>query len=243
MNPDPGPKFEHVRNIVLVRHGQTPANAADRTGRFFDTAADIALLDGKPDHELPLTDKGREQARRIGRRIRTEWRIDRFDYYYDSGYRRAMDTLDLALEAFPASERDENKRRSHLDLRERDTGYPYVLTVQEGRTLFPWWERYEQLVGPVYARPPGGESIADAWQRVHMFLNSVRRARAGKDILVVTHGRLMVGFKYWLEKTPARDINRLFAEHKDIENGEAWWYHREPADRSFTLRGRLVPGD
>lgn len=243
MNDNSVTEYQHVRNIVIVRHGQTPANAAGRTGRFFNTAGDIALLAGRPDHELPLTEKGREQARLIGRLIRERWEFGQFNYYYDSGYRRAIETLDLVLEAFPETERAEGKRRSHLDLRERDAGYPYALTVHEGRNLFPWWERYELLVGPVYARPPGGESIADAWQRVHIFLNSVRRARAGKDVLLVTHGRLMVGFKYWLEKTPARDIDRLFAECKDINNGEAWWYQRDPTDTRYDFKGKLVPGE
>jgi broad specificity phosphatase PhoE len=233
--------MEHPRNIVLVRHGETPANAADRTGRFFDTAKDIAMLGGKADHELPLTEQGRRQAQRIGLMMAERWPFRRFDVCYDSGFLRSIETLDLVLEAYPGQSDAGCERVSHLDLRERDTGYPYFLTLDEGRRLFPWWERYEQLVGPIYSRPPGGESIADAWLRVHMFLNSVRRSRQGQDLLVVSHGRIMLGFKYWIERHPAKDANRLYAEHEKIANGTAWWYRRTDDDKAYRLEGVLVP--
>lgn len=236
-------RFRHPRSIVIVRHGETLSNTAGRKGRLWLNEKERAKLCGLADHELPLTKAGQEQARSIGRLIRREWGFDRFNIYYDSGYRRSIETLELLLEAFPESERDPARRRSHLDLRERDAGYLYSMTVSSARKAFPWWVRYERLVGPVYSRPPGGESLADAWQRVHSFLNSVRRSRAGQDLLVVTHGRLMLGFKYWLEKSPARDVARLYDEHAHIANGEAWWYRREPGDTAYHRVALLRPGD
>ena len=233
--------FQHPRNIVLVRHGETPANAADRTGRFFGSAREIAKLGGKADHDLPLTAKGRQQSRALGRLMRERWPFKRFLVCYDSGYERTMRTLDLILESFPKNRQDESTRRSHMDIRERDAGYVWTIPLRKGRKLFPWWEEYEKLVGPIYSRPPGGESIADAWLRVHMFLNSVRRSRAGQDVLVVTHGRIMMGFKYWMEKRPAREVNQLYEESKGIANCEAWWYRRDSRRERYVLRGRLRP--
>jgi broad specificity phosphatase PhoE len=235
------PQLSHPRNIIIVRHGETPANKAGRTGRVCDTEQDVKLLRGKSDRDLPLTPRGREQARCIGRLIRKRWQFAQFDFYYDSGYRRSIETLKLILESYPKSERRRSKRRSHLDLRERDAGYLYGMTLNESRLAFPWWEKHEKRVGPVYSRPPGGESLADAWQRVHMFLNSLRRARPGKDVLIVAHGRLMLGFKYWLEKRPAMNVDRLYREHHHIHNCEAWWYERSTRDTKYLQCRRLVP--
>jgi broad specificity phosphatase PhoE len=234
-------RFEHPRNIVIVRHGETPANAARRTGRFFDSMKEIAKLGGKADHELPLNAKGIGEARRIGQLMREKWPFRRFDVCYDSGYERTMRTLDFILESFPENQQDETARRSHMDIRERDAGYVWTIPLRRGRKLFPWWEKYEKLVGPIYSRPPGGESIADAWLRVHMFLNSVRRSRPGQDLLVVTHGRIMMGFKYWMEKRPAGEVNELYEESKGIENCEAWWYRYSLRDRRYVLLDSLRP--
>jgi len=235
-------RFEHPRNIVLVRHGETPANRPGmRQGRYFVSASAIAKLRGRADHELPLTSKGRAQTLEIGRLMREKWPFRRFDVCYDSGYRRAMETLDLILESYPKNQSDPSTRRSHLDLRERDAGYSWTVPLKRARRLFPWWGKYEKRVGPIYSRPPGGESVADAWQRVHMFLNSVRRSRPGQSLLVVTHGRIMLGFKYWMEKIPAKDINRLYDEYEHIANAEAWWYRRDRHDRFYELVGKLLP--
>jgi broad specificity phosphatase PhoE len=173
--------------------------------------------------------------------LRDEWGFKRFDAYFDSGYRRSIETLDLILRALPTRERRQADRCSHLDLRERDTGYPFLMTACEGDTFFPWWREYEEMVGPIYSRPPGGESIADAWQRVHMFLNSMRRSRAGDDVLIVTHGRIMLGFKYWMERHPACDVNRLYKERSRIRNCEAWWYRYDIDARRYVHIRRLVP--
>jgi broad specificity phosphatase PhoE len=173
--------------------------------------------------------------------MRDEWPFRRFDVCYDSGYRRTMETLDLILESYPENRDDVDTRRSHMDLRERDAGYAWFIPLKKSRRLFPWWEPYEKLVGPIYSRPPGGESIADAWLRVHMFLNSVRRARPDQDLLVVTHGRIMIGFKYWMEKRPAGEVNELYEQSKGIVNCEAWWYRYSSKHRRYVLRNSLRP--
>jgi len=148
----------HPRNVVLIRHGHTIANEAAkyRTGRFFNSLKVIAMLQGKPDHDIPLTSEGQNQSRSIGKLIRDRWRFKRFNICYDSGYERTMRTLDLVLESFPENQRDESTRRSHLDIRERDAGYAWSVPLRKSRKLFPWYEEYEKLVGPIYSRPPGG---------------------------------------------------------------------------------------
>lgn len=228
--------MQHPRNVVIVRHGATDRNGVKRVGRFLATEAERAKVSAVPDHQVALTRLGTRQAKAVGRVLYKDWGFRRFDIYFDSGYKRSIQTLDLILDAFPPAERESGRRRSHLDLRERDPGYTFLMTAGEARSYFPWWEEHEDLFGPVYSRPPGGESIADAWQRVHMFLNSLRRSRPGEDVLIVTHGRVMLGFKYWMEKHRAADIDQLYRKYrKRITNGETWWYRYDAKMRRYVL--------
>ncbi len=238
--------MQHPRNIVIVRHGETDRNGVLRDGRFLKDEDQRAKVKAVPDHRVELTDIGRQQATAIGRVIRDNWGFRSFDVYFDSGYTRSIQTLDLILAVLPPSESDPAKRRSHLDLRERDPGYTFLMTAQEAHSHFPWWKEHEELFGHVYSRPPGGESIAEAWGRVHMFLNSLRRSRPGEDVLIVTHGRVMLGFKYWMEKLPASGVDELYESHrKSIANGQTWWYRYDPRSRRYTLVSAcdpLIPG-
>jgi broad specificity phosphatase PhoE len=206
--------MDHVKEIVIVRHGETPYNVVPRVGRFLASAPALIKVGGLPDHLVPLSEKGAQQARDVGKRLAG---LGNFDTYFDSGYRRSCETLDLILTAFPESERDPAKRRSHLDLREREPGYLFNMTVTEVNRYFPWYQEYEGVFGKLYATPPGGESIVHVCSRVHMFLISLRRARSGQKVLIVTHGRVMLCFRYWLEKIPASEVEKLF-DNASIDN-------------------------
>ena len=111
--------MDHVQEIVLVRHGETKHNIVPRVGRFLKSLAPLGEEALLPDHLIGLTPKGQKQAKQLGRQLR---RFAPFNVYFDSGYTRAIETLDLILEAFDESERDLEKRLSHLDLREREPG-------------------------------------------------------------------------------------------------------------------------
>lgn len=211
---------DHVKELVIVRHGETPYNTADRAGRFLTSSLARIHAGGLPDHLVPLSDKGRDQAAEVGRRLAT---MEQFDVYFDSGYERSVETLNIILQALPASERAPAKRRSHLDLREREPGYTFNMTVTEVNRYFPWYQEYEATFGKFYSKPPGGESIAHVCSRVHMFLNSLRRARTGKRVLVVTHGRVMLCFRFWIERILPSKAESLFAGG-DIKNCGVLWY-------------------
>jgi broad specificity phosphatase PhoE len=140
--------------VFLVRHGETAGNAA----RVFQT----------PD--VPLSDRGLEQARRLGRRLATE----SVGVVLSSDYTRAVMTAEavgattgaaLALEPL---------------LQERNFG------ALRGRA---YAELEEDPFAPDYV-PPGGES----WQALHARVDRAWkriRAAAGEtsgDLVVVTHG-------------------------------------------------------
>ena len=209
-------EISHVREIVLVRHGQTARNEAPAVGRYVRSAYDLWET-GKgpmPDHEMELDATGRQQAEIIGAVLRDNLQNPNdFKRFYDSGYRRTVETLDLILEKFGIKNEAADRRRSHLDLRERDPGYSFIMSVTDTNRYFPWLQEYEAIFGKFYTRPPGGESVADVCSRVQTFLNSLRRAHCGNRIFIVTHGRVMLAFRFWLERVPPteKDTNELFA--------------------------------
>src|SRR3990172_9177236 len=64
--------------LVLIRHGESQWNLENRFTGWVD---------------VPLTEKGREEARRAGEKIRQM----RFDKAYTSVLQRATETLDVVL--------------------------------------------------------------------------------------------------------------------------------------------------
>ena len=143
--------------IYLIRHGETASNAA-RVLQFPDT---------------PLSERGLEQARRLGERLRGH----PFARILVSDYARAHQTAEAVgrtteagLEVTPLL-----RERNFGDLR----GRPYAELEAEG--IQPFGDDYH---------PPGGESWADFHARVDdAWQHMVRSAEAaGRDIAVVTHG-------------------------------------------------------
>jgi broad specificity phosphatase PhoE len=221
--------MDHVKEIVLVRHGETIHNIAPRVGRFLKSPTLLGEEADSPDHRIALTPKGREQAKQVGPQLS---KLAPFDAYFDSGYTRTVETLDLILEAFDERERDPRKRSSHLDLRERESGYTFNMSVTEVNTYFPWYQEYEATFGQFYATPPGGESIAHVCSRVHTYLSSIRRARAGQRLLIVTHGRVMLCFRYWLEKLAVEDVEGIIDREESIPNcGVLRYFYNEDTRR------------
>lgn len=205
----------HVSELVLVRHGETLHNTAQRVGRFFANADARTAAGELPDHLVPLSETGRLQARSAARQLA---QMAPFDTCFDSGYRRSVETLDLILSELAAQKMAIPTRRTHPDLREREPGYTFLMTAAEVQAHFPWYAKYEAVTGRFYATPPGGESVAHVLSRVHMFLNSLRRARSGERVLVVTHGRVMLAFRYWLERIPVTEMDNLFDAAEMITN-------------------------
>jgi broad specificity phosphatase PhoE len=184
--------------LVLVRHAESARNVAKKGNQFFLDDESRKALQGVPDHDVPLTDEGRRQAEKTGRALRDEF--GGFDYVYHSGYRRTQDTVEQLLTAFGPDERTAINVRHHLFLRERDAGWAYDMTTAEAQTAFPWLQAYWETFGRFFARPPGGESLADVAERVYLFLNMLFRERGGQRVLVVTHGGTIRAFRYLLER-------------------------------------------
>jgi broad specificity phosphatase PhoE len=157
---------------VLVRHGETEWSAALRhTGRT----------------DLPLTEKGEQEARAVGEALRGR----RFALVLSSPLQRALETARLA--GFEPQVRDA--------LAEWDYGDYEGKTTAEIRKSVPDWTiwRYGGA---------GGESPAEVATRADRVLAELLATDG--DVLVFAHGHLLrVLCARWLELGP--EDGRLFA--------------------------------
>ena len=140
--------------VWLLRHGATEWTEDGRhTGR----------------EEVPLSDEGREQARRAGGYLAG----GRFDHVFVSPQSRALETCRLAGFGDEAQIRDE--------LAEWDYGDYEGLTDRQTQERQPGWELFRDGC-------PGGESPQDVSARVDRMLE-LAKAADGPGLLV-GHGKL-----------------------------------------------------
>jgi 2,3-bisphosphoglycerate-dependent phosphoglycerate mutase len=153
--------------LVLIRHGESQWNLENRFTGWVD---------------VPLTDKGREEARRAGEKLRGT----HFDKAYTSVLKRAIDTLDIVLQTIgqvgiPVSYDRALNERHYGDLQ----GLNKAETAEKyGAEQVHQWRRSYDIA------PPGGESLKDTAARTLPYFEQhiVPDLRAGKNVLVSAHG-------------------------------------------------------
>jgi broad specificity phosphatase PhoE len=223
--------------LVLVRHAESARNVAKKGNRFFLDDESRKAVQGVADHQVPITDEGRRQAELTGRALSSDFGV--FDYVYHSGYRRTQETAEHLLAAYTDEERKSMRVRHHLFLRERDAGWTYDMTTTEAEAAFPWLQSYWDTFGRFFARPPGGESLAEVATRVHLFLGMLFRDRPRRRILVVSHAGTLRVFRYLLERWSHDEfIERWESEH--VPNCAVTSYAFDPAAGRLQLRALNV---
>lgn len=155
-----------MAKLVLVRHGQSLWNLENRFTGWVD---------------VPLTEKGREEARRAGERLRGI----SLDVAYTSALTRAQHTLQIILETIPLELpiiRDQALNERHYgDLQ----GLNKAQTAKiHGDEQVKIWRRSYDIP------PPNGESLKDTAARTLPFFERciMGDLEQGKDVLVVAHG-------------------------------------------------------
>ncbi len=143
--------------IIIIRHGETDWNREER-------------IQGQKD--LPLNAAGREQARRLGLRMRRE----PVAAVCTSDLARAAETARIAFEGSGLAIRPDR------DLRERGYGAWEGLTWPEIQAKFPDARR-----GRNHA-PPGGEEWSAMQARFIAAIDRIAREHDGTTVAVVTHG-------------------------------------------------------
>lgn len=193
-------------DLVLVRHGQSEGNAANRLSEAGDHDAFARVHLDRHSAGLRLTDKGREQARQAGEFLRREYFADGrgFDRYITSEYIRAMETAGLL--GLPRAE-----WFTDFNLTERDWGDLDIASEEEREKKYGAELRRRQIE-PFFWRPPGGESFAQLCLRVDRVLYTLHRECSEKRVLIVCHGEVMRAFQVRLERLPqARFKDLIFS--------------------------------
>jgi broad specificity phosphatase PhoE len=186
--PRPGPA-----ELVLVRHGESVGNLADRDARR--RGAGRLTLDAR-DADVQLSDLGAEQAAAVGRHLAELAQDARPTVLLSSPYRRAADTARAAADGAGLDLPIALDER----LRERDLGAFDGMTGTGIREEFPEEARRRQRTGKLYYRPPGGESWCDVALRVRSVLDTVRLDHDGARLWVFTHQAVIMAFRFVLDQ-------------------------------------------
>lgn len=144
--------------LYVVRHGQTDFNAQ-------------GLACGGQSN-VPLNDKGRQQARELGVLLSDV----HLDAVLVSPLQRAQQTAAIALEGRNVPVMTEVALREHC------------FGIYEGAVLDH--PQFSKLRWDFCYRLPEGESLADVVCRVYPFLADLPKRFGGKSVLLVCHGAL-----------------------------------------------------
>jgi broad specificity phosphatase PhoE len=170
------------RLIILIRHAQSEGNK------------NKAIHQKVPDHRVPLTTEGQEQALNCGRSLRKLLRPDDTIHFFTSPYRRTRETTEGIISSLTSDDpspspfpRRTIKVYEEPRLREQDFGN---FQPGEQEMAMMWKQRAEY--GHFFYRIPNGESAADAYDRVSGFNDSLWRRFEEPDFasvcILVTHG-------------------------------------------------------
>ena len=144
--------------VHFIRHGETAWNANGR-------------IQGQAD--VPLSPKGREQARELAGRLATT----QIGSIWSSDLQRALDT------ARPLADRLGLEVHVTQALRERDFGDDEGKRDEEVFSFLP----QSEWLDPDWTHP-NGESRRDVWTRVAAFLDALLSDPPAEEIALVTHG-------------------------------------------------------
>lgn len=208
-------------DLVLVRHGQSDGNVAIQKARIGDDSDFSPDFLGKHTTHWRLTDRGRTQARLAGLWLKQN-NLSRFNCYYVSEYRRAIETA--ALLGLRGA-----KWRVDAQLRERDHGLLDIFPPKERAGKFSEYFRLMKT-HRFYSATPAGESIADVCNRLRSnIIGALRQSSEDQRVIVVAHGEVLQAFRIIFEHLLADEFHQIsIIEPRSfkIGNGQVIHYSR-----------------
>lgn len=198
--------------VIFVRHGRSYGNERDTVLKNPDLSP---LFTEIPNHQLPLADRGIDQALSAGRYLADMIRsglIPPIDRVICSPFTRTQETLAhlikgahgyCAEQKLSLAEVFEGGERTRVDqwnwVRERDWADFEKLGLEEQER-----EYKRRETDPFFWTPTGsssGETIADVSNRASAFMHAMHRSEfRGKVVLVVTHGEFMNAIELVMRK-------------------------------------------
>ena len=152
----------NVLKLIVIRHAEIPEN--------------LEKLKAHPE-EGDLTEKGIDQARKLGERLKDE----KFDVIICSTAERACETAKEIIKNHPGVDVVYSK-----GIIEQSPGEHVGITDSELRD-----HRQKSGYSKETYRPKGGESFQDLIIRATNFYEHLLDKYKGKTVLVMTHGRFM----------------------------------------------------
>jgi broad specificity phosphatase PhoE len=217
--------------LWVVRHGESAGNVA----------ADAARAAGLPtiqiatrDVDVPLSERGEEQAVALGRWFASLPRSERPTVVLASPYVRARRTAELVREAGGTEDPDEEVVIDER-LREREFGVLDRLTAVGVQQRFPDQFEQRRLLGKFYHRPPGGESWCDVVLRLRSALDTINLHYPGERVLIVCHEVVVLCLRYLLECMTEEEVLAISTGH-DVANCGVTSY---AFNRSAGRRGKM----
>jgi probable phosphoglycerate mutase len=199
-----------VRELILVRHGESVGNVAatlaERAGR------EELELDTR-DADTPLSPLGERQAAAFGSWLLERHSGDAPEAVWCSPYVRAVQTATIALREAGSG----LPLRIDERLRDRELGILDRLTTGGFDARFPAESERRRHLGKFYYRPPGGESWADLVLRVRSFLADLDRAEDGRRVLLVAHDAVIMSIRYVCERLSELEVLDL-ARRSPVRN-------------------------
>lgn len=207
-------------HIFLIRHGESISNAGENYEKRI------------PDHLVPLTDAGKEQARASGEWLACYCREKNIDLsrarIWRSPFLRTRQTCDEFNRALGIED-----IREDITLTEQQFGLFDSVPEEDWGRLYPneyaEYRRQTSNFGKFYARLPLGESPFDVAIRIHQFMGTIHRdfERHGIDTLFIfTHGTTLRTFLlrwfhyspewYQEERNPKNCYIREIDGHRDL---------------------------
>ncbi|MEA1964045.1 MAG: histidine phosphatase family protein [Candidatus Aerophobetes bacterium] len=177
--------------IILVRHGQTDWNRENRIQGGLN---------------IPLNNQGKEEARTIALKLAPT----AIHYIYSSKLSRAYAT------AVEIAKFHKIKVLTDSRLNELRQGKWEGMKVSEVRSLYPdLYSRWEK--DPTLVKPPGGESVSEAFQRVKSFWVENILPQKGRGV-IVAHKVINALIKSVLEKDSSLNLLwRKLPENAQVE--------------------------
>jgi broad specificity phosphatase PhoE len=187
--------------LWIIRHGESAGNVA-RDEAHASGAERIAL--SARDVDIPLSPRGEEQARALGRWFAQCHPDGQPEVMFASPYVRAQTTAKLL--------RDEGGAPSDepicIDerMREKEFGILDGLTTGGIAAMQPDQAEFRRILGKFYHRPPGGESWCDVIFRLRSALDTIALHHAGKRVMIVAHQVVVLCLRYIIENLSEEEI-------------------------------------
>lgn len=193
-------KRRRPKRIILVRHGNSIAN------NNYD------VLKHTPDNKIVLSEKGVEQAKEAGKKLKQLIGNESVKFYI-SPYKRTRQTYEYILESL------KDNHTSYIissDLREQEYGN---LQSEMDKQF-----EEQKLVGEFFYRFKDGESGADVHSRMSIFLQYLFRRilsidyHAYDNIIIVSHCLTIKYFMMNFLNLPVKEYDNL----KELDNAQFW---------------------